>query len=163
MRWLLRALVIATLGLVGAPANASAQIDEVRIVVKGLTCNLCAAGLERSLRKLDGVSGVRVTLEDETALVTLKPGAGFDADRFRAAVTDAGQETRLLELRLRGAVRQHDGVYGLEARPGLLLAFARTSAARLEPYAGRTVRIRARVASPAHSPLQLDLIDAVLQ
>ena len=94
MGQLLRALVVMTVGILALPAVASAQIDEVRIVVNGLTCNLCAAGLERSLRKLDGVSSVRVTLEDETAVVTVRKGARFDADRIRAAVTDAGQETR---------------------------------------------------------------------
>ena len=152
-------LIVSAVSLAG-PARASAQIDEVRIVVNGLTCNLCAAGLERSLRKIDGVSSVRVTLHDETALVTLKPGARFDADRFRAAVTHAGQDTRHVELRVRGAVRQHNGgAYGVEARPGALLAFSSGSASRLQQYSGKTIRARARVSSPVRSPLELDLID----
>lgn len=158
MRHPLAAILIVMAVALAAPARASAQIDEVRIVVNGLTCNLCAAGLERSLRKLDAVSNVRVTLDDETALVTLKPGARFDADRFRAAVTDAGQDTRLVELRLRGAVRQLDGAYSVEARPGMLLAFSSSSASRLQQYNGKTIRARARVSSPVRSPLQLDLI-----
>jgi copper chaperone CopZ len=156
---LISAFVFVTVGALVVPTVASAQIDEVRIVVNGLTCNLCAAGLERSLRKLDAVSSVRVALADETAFVTLKPGVRFDADRFRAAVTDAGQETRRVELRFRGAVREHDGAYSLEASPGMLFAFGRTSAARLQAYAGKTLRVRARVSSPLRSPLELDLID----
>ena len=157
---LLSALVAMTVGVLAVPAVASAQIDEVRIVVNGLTCNLCAAGLERSLRKIDGVSSVRVTLNDETALVTLKPGARFDADRFRAAVTNAGQDTRQVEVRLRGAVRQQNGgAYGVEERPGALLAFSISSASRLQQYSGKTIRARARVSSPVRSPLELDLID----
>src|SRR4026208_2113419 len=103
---LLPVILVVALGTPAFPRVASAQIDEVRIVVNGLTCNLCAAGLERSLRKLDVVSKVRGTLDDETALVTLTPGARFDADRVRAAVTDAGQDPRQVEVRLRGAVRQ---------------------------------------------------------
>jgi copper chaperone len=158
MGQLLRALVVMTVGVLALPAVVSAQIDEVRIVVNGLTCNLCAAGLERSLRKLDGVSSVRVTLEDETAVVTVRKGARFDADRIRAAVTDAGQETRRVEISVRGAVREHDGAYSVEASPGMLLAFDRSSTARLQAYAGRTVRLRARVSSPVRSPLELDLI-----
>jgi copper chaperone CopZ len=158
MRHPLAAILIVMAVAVAAPGRASAQIDEVRIVVNGLTCNLCAAGLERSLRKLDVVSKVRVTLDDETALVTLKPGARFDADRFRAAVTDAGQDTRQVELRLRGAVRQQDGTYSVEARPGVLLAFSSSSASKLQQYSGKTIRARARVSSPVRSPLELDLI-----
>ena len=158
MRHPLAAILIVMAVAVAAPARASAQIDEVRIVVNGLTCNLCAAGLERSLRKLDVVSKVRVTLDDETALVTLKPGARFDADRFRAAVTDAGHDTRRVEVRLRGAVRQQDGAYSVEARPGMRLAFSSSSASKLQQYSGRTIRARARVSSPVRSPLELDLI-----
>jgi len=158
MRYPLAAILIVMAVAVAAPARASAQIDEVRIVVNGLTCNLCAAGLERSLRKLDVVSKVRVTLDDETALVTLKPGARFDADRFRAAVTDAGQDPRQVEVRLRGAVRQQDGGYSVEARPGMLLAFSSSSASKLQQYSGKTIRARARVSSPVRSPLELDLI-----
>ena len=94
----------------------------------------------------------------ETALVTLKPGARFDADRFRAAVTDAGQDTRHVEVRLRGAVRLQDVAYSVEARPGLLLAFSSSSASRLQQYSGKTIRARARVSSPVRSPLELDLI-----
>ena len=45
------------------PAASFAQIYEVRIGVDGLTCNLCAAGLERSLRKLDGVSSELLAAE----------------------------------------------------------------------------------------------------
>jgi copper chaperone CopZ len=158
MRRLLSALLLATVGVLAVPAVALAQIDEVRIVVNGMTCNLCAAGLERSLRKLDAVASVRVTLGDQTAFVTLKPGARFDADRFRAAVTDAGQETRRVELRFRGAVREHAGAFSLEASPGMPLAFGPGSAARLQAYAGKTVRVHARVSSPLRSPLELDLI-----
>jgi copper chaperone CopZ len=156
---LLPVILVVALGTLAIPRVASAQIDEVRIVVNGLTCNLCAAGLERSLRKLDAVSSVRVALADETAFVTLKPGVRFDADRFRAAVTDAGQETRRVELRFRGAVREHDGAYTVEASPGMRFAFGPTSAARLQAYAGKTLRLRARVSSPLRSPLELDLID----
>lgn len=160
MRHLFAAILIVSAVSLAGPARASAQIDEVRIVVNGLTCNLCAAGLERSLRKIDGVSSVRVTLDDETALVTLKPGAHFDADRFRTAVTNAGQDTRHVELRLRGAVRQQNGgAYGVEARPGALLVFSSSSSSRLQQYSGKTIRARARVSSSVRSPLELDLID----
>jgi copper chaperone CopZ len=147
------------------PAPAFAQIEEVRIGVDGLTCNLCAAGLERSLRKLDSVSSVQVALADETATVQLKAGAAFDPDQFRAAVRNAGQEARRFELRLSGAVQRQDGRYSL--RPGggssLALAVGRRSAAKLESYVGKVVRVRATVSSPARSPLELELTDVAVR
>ncbi len=139
------------------PAPAFAQIEEVRIGVDGLTCNLCAAGLERSLRKLDSVSSVQVALADETATVQLKAGAAFDPDQFRAAVRNAGQEARQFELRLSGAVQRQDGRYSLRPGAGSSLAVGASSAAKLEPYVGKVVRVHARVSSPARSPWELDL------
>ena len=54
------------------PSLSFAQVEEVRIAVDGLTCNLCAAGLERSLRTLDSVASVQVSLQDESAVVKMK-------------------------------------------------------------------------------------------
>ena len=125
----------------------------------GLTCNLCAAGLERSLRKLDSVSSVQVALADETAIVKLKSGAAFDPDTFRAAVRNAGQVARDIELRLSGAVQRQDGRYSRRPGAGSSLAVGRGSAARLESHVGRVVRVRARVSSPARPPLELELTD----
>src|SRR5919108_6410468 len=62
MRYVLAAtLVVAAISFL-RPAPAFAQVEEVRIGVDGMTCNLCAAGLERALRKLDAVSNVKVAL-----------------------------------------------------------------------------------------------------
>ena len=134
------------------PAPSFAQIEEVRIGVDGLTCNLCAAGLERSLRKLDSVSSVQVALADETAIVKLKAGAAFDPDTFRTAVRNAGQEARQFELRLTGAVQRQDGRYSLRPGAGSSLAVGRSSAAKLESYVGRVVRVRAKVGARQRRP-----------
>ena len=45
------------------PSVSFAQVEQVRIDVNGLTCNLCAAGLERSLRQVAGVSNVEIVFE----------------------------------------------------------------------------------------------------
>jgi copper chaperone CopZ len=145
------------------PVPSFAQIEEVRIGVDGLTCNLCAAGLERSLRKLDSVSSVQIALADETAIVKLKAGAAFDPDTFRTAVRNAGQEARQFELRLSGAVQRQDGRYRLQSGAGSSLAVGRSSAAKLESYVGRVVRVRAKVSSPARSPLELELTDVAVR
>lgn len=151
-------LLVAALYIL-QPPPAFAQIEEVKIGVDGLTCNLCAAGLERSLRKLDAVSSVQIALADQTAVVRLKAGAAFDADKFRTAVKNAGQEAREFELRLSGAVQRQDGRYTLQPGRAAPLAVGRASGAKLESYVGTTVRVRAKVSSPPRSPLELELTD----
>ena len=150
-------LVVAAISFI-RPVPVFAQVEEVRIGVDGMTCNLCAAGLERALRKLDGVSSVQVALADQSALVKLKAGAAFDPDRYRAAVRDAGQQTRQLEVRVKGSVQRQEGGYRLQPGAGPAFAVGRSSGTKLESYVGRVVRVRARVSSPVRSPFELDLI-----
>jgi copper chaperone CopZ len=154
-------IVVAAISFL-RPAPVFAQIEEVRIGVDGMTCNLCAAGLERALRRLEGVSSVQVALADQSALVKLKAGAAFDADRYRAAVSNAGQQTRQLELRVKGSVQRQAGGYRLQPGAGPGLAVGRSSSPKLESYVGRVVRIRARVSSPPGSPLELELTEVLL-
>ena len=141
------------------PSLSFAQVEEVRIAVDGLTCNLCAAGLERSLRTLDSVASVQVSLQDESAVVKMKTGAGFDIEKFRGSVRNAGQEARRFDLQLSGAVQRQGGRYSLQPGSGSPVLVARNSSAKLESHVGRVVRVHARVSSPASSPLELDITD----
>jgi len=159
---------IATVLIVAAlcvlrPGVSFAQVEEVRIGVDGLTCNLCAAGLERSLRRVAGVSSVQVALEDETALVKLKKGAAFDLETLRTAVRNAGQQARQFELLLTAAVEQQNGVYRLQPAAGAPLAVGRSSAPKVEAYVGKVVHVRGRLSSPARSPLELELTDVAVR
>jgi cation transport ATPase len=156
------ALLVAALCIL-RPSPSFAQVEEVRIAVDGLTCNLCAAGLERSLRTLPSVATVRVEMAEEVAIVTLKNGASFEPDKLRGAVTNAGQHTRRLELRLSGAVQRQDGRYSLRPASGASLLVARASAPKLEAHLGKVVRVRANVASGSASPVELELTDVVLR
>ena len=137
---------------------AYAQIEDVTITVEGMSCNLCAAGLERSLRRIDGVASVKVVLASETATIRLKPGAALAPARIRAGVHDAGQRLRLVELRMRGALEKEDSRYQLHAA-GQAQTIAVRDDARLAPLAGKNVRVRARVVSADAAPLELQLID----
>jgi|APDOM4702015191_1054821.scaffolds.fasta_scaffold48679_2 copper chaperone CopZ len=163
----MRHRVVASL-LVGGlcllrPLPSLAQVEEVRIAVDGLTCNLCAAGLERSLRTLDNVASVQVSMQDESAVVKMKAGAGFDIEKIRGSVTNAGQQARRFDIKVSGAVRREDGRYSLQPTSGAPLLIARRSAARLEPHVGRVVRVQGTVSSPPTAPLELELTDVVLR
>jgi copper chaperone CopZ len=153
------AALVAAAFLIARPAPTFAQVEEIRIAVAGMTCNLCAAGLERSLRKVDGVSRVQVSLADEAAVVTLKPGAAFDAARLRTAVRDAGQQARHFDLRITGTVEGNGAGYRVHPGRGAPIAVARGSADAVAPHAGKTIRARARMAAAADSPLELELTD----
>ena len=91
--------------------------ETIRFPVAGMTCVSCANRITRSLKKVDGVSKVRVDLAAETATVTRVPSvasdgaireaiaaAGYTAD-LGAATTLAPDETRGLMARVFGGFR----------------------------------------------------------
>ena len=147
-----------TLGLCVASTRAYAQVEVVKITVEGMSCNLCAAGLERALRRVDGVAAVTVVLAAQTATIRLKPGVPVAPARIRAGVEDAGQRLRVVELRLRGALQREDSRYRLRLA-GHSQAFAVRDDARLAALAGKNVRLRARVVSADAAAVELELID----
>ena len=155
---LLSAALALSLPLALFPAPARAQVEEVKITVDGLTCNLCAAGLDRSLRKLDGVTGVKVTLATQVATMRLKPGVRVASDQLRAAVERAGQSLVGVEVRLRGTLQRSERQYQLRA-PELPQVFALRDDARLQALAGKTVRLRGRVRPSDASSVELEVVD----
>jgi Cu+-exporting ATPase len=70
------------------------EIETIRFPVAGMTCASCVNRITRSLRKVDGVSNVKVDLRHETATVGRDPGLVSDA-AIAAAVVDAGYQADL--------------------------------------------------------------------
>ena len=60
------------------------------VTVEGMMCMHCVAHVKKALEKLDGVTGVEVSLENKTAVVTFN-GELFD-ETITAAIVDAGYE-----------------------------------------------------------------------
>ncbi len=58
--------------------------------VQGMTCGHCAHAVTTELKKLDGVSDVRVTVE--TGAVQVDSAATLDLEAVAAAIDEAGYE-----------------------------------------------------------------------
>jgi copper chaperone CopZ len=145
-------------GLLAAPRPAYAQIEDVKITVDGLSCNLCAAGLDRSLRRVEGVASVRVVLASQVATVTVKPGARVAPAQLRAAVERAGQTLRGIEVQVRGTLQRDSGHYQLQSATRQQ-AFAIRDHPKLEALTGKTVRLRGRVTVPDAPAVELEVIE----
>lgn len=161
MNRVLLALGTLMIGWFLSPANASAQIHEVKIVVDGLACGLCAASLERSLGRLDDVSRVEASVANKTVIVRLKSGNSFDPDMFRTAVSNVGQRAGAFELQLSAVVRVEEGGYRLQPGRGMSLRIRGAPVNTLRPLIGKAVLARARVVSSPRSPVELELIDVL--
>jgi Cu+-exporting ATPase len=87
--------------------------DTIQFPITGMTCGSCVNRITRALKKVDGVTRVRVDLGHETATVSRLPGvsdaalagaisrAGYEADLSAAVVVDHSQSRGLLDRLLR--------------------------------------------------------------
>jgi len=77
--------------------SLSAQEDGAQaaiIAVDGLSCPFCVYGLEKNLKKVNGVESVNIDMKTGKATVVLKPDAHVDAQALRQAVKKAGFTAR---------------------------------------------------------------------
>ncbi len=92
MRVLQRLLIMMLFSLI-AMTTVFAQDNNgqtATIAVDGLSCPFCAYGLEKNLKKMNGVESVKIDLKTGKATVTLKQGTDVDDKTLRQAVKKAG-------------------------------------------------------------------------
>jgi len=94
---LLRLLLITGLLLAAPFTTVQAQgggTQSATIQVDGLSCPFCAYGLEKHLKKINGVEGVEINMKSGKATVALKSGAQVDDTALSEAVKKAGFTAR---------------------------------------------------------------------
>lgn len=84
-----RQLLLLTVGLALSLA-ALAGSPRYALGVKGLACPFCAYGIEKHLRKLEGVEAVEVDVAGGRVLVTMDGDADLTRERAEQAVDRAG-------------------------------------------------------------------------
>lgn len=78
-------IMFASFNMAWANNNEVVEID-----VSGMTCKFCVYSVTKSLKKIDGVSDVKVSLELEKTRIIMKPGASANIDEMKKVIIDAG-------------------------------------------------------------------------
>ena len=73
-------------------ATPQEQPRQIEVTVLGMSCPFCAYGVERKLKKLDGVVELTVELETGLATLVMEPDADVSNETLRETVKDAGFE-----------------------------------------------------------------------
>ena len=81
-----------------------AEISQVSIFVDGLGCPFCVYGLEKKLKKVDGVETLQVDLKSGLVVMTLQEGDSPEPSRFVDAVKKAGFTPGELQITAIGKV-----------------------------------------------------------
>lgn len=68
-----------------SPGNSETLVFKV----EGMSCNHCKMSVENAVRALDGVTGARVILEENTVEITYDP-AGAKREDLEKAIQNAG-------------------------------------------------------------------------
>ena len=102
-------LLIAVVLVSGTPLKASAQIDEALVQVDGLACPFCAYGLEKKLKKVEGVEKLEINVNRGAIKITVKEGKTLSIEEVEKAVKDGGFTPREISLTVTGRLTERDG------------------------------------------------------
>lgn len=109
-------VLLVSVGLASAPADAS--IRYVRQEIRGMDCAPCAYGMQKSLRKLDGVQDVQVSLNDAMGTLTLAPDNAVTFEQIRAVVRDGGFKPMAATARIAGSLERDGDRWRLTTQDG---------------------------------------------
>lgn len=85
-----------------------AQLQEAVVKVDGLACPFCVKGVEKHLKKVNGVEDVSTSLKKGTVRLGYTEDAEFDLERIRTAVVDGGFTPGAVTVTAVGRVARKD-------------------------------------------------------
>ena len=88
MTGILRTAVFAVSMLL--PMAAAAAQTQYQLRVDGLACPFCAYGIEKELKRTDGVESLEININAGTVTVTMAEGAAMTEAQASRIVEDAG-------------------------------------------------------------------------
>ena len=94
-------LIITLLGTL----SSEAQIQKVDQEVYGMDCAPCAYGLERGLKKMDGLQNVRVSLNDGKAYLELATENKLTLQGIQEEVKQNGFSAKKAQITISGTVK----------------------------------------------------------
>jgi len=89
--------ILLIVSLLFAGSTARASFVSADIGVNGLTCSMCARGVEGSLKELPFIDSVSIDLNKLIAQVTFKKDVKVSIDEVRSMIEDAGFSVRSVD------------------------------------------------------------------
>ncbi len=105
-RWLLIFSIIIFLTGSFLTQVAHSQILEVTVTVEGLACPFCAYGIEKKLKRVEGVRSIDIGMNRGVVILTAEKGRSVDIGQIPRAVKDAGFSFSQMKARVTGTARR---------------------------------------------------------
>jgi len=87
-------IVMLSIAPLGTAFAAGAIAQTATIGVDGLSCPFCAYGLEKNLKKVNGIGSVKIDIKTGKVIVVLEQDAKVEDKALRQAVKKAGFTAR---------------------------------------------------------------------
>ena len=105
-------------GFTMASMPAYAQLLEVKQTVFGMDCAPCAYGLEKRLKKIEGTTKARVSLNEGLATIDLAKANRVKLSTIREAIRESGFSAEESTIRATGTLMLEDGHWIFEVGTG---------------------------------------------
>lgn len=105
-KWM--AVTIATTLTLALAVPSFGALRKVDQSVFGMDCAPCAYGVEKGLKKLDGVKDVKVSLNKGDAVIELKRDNKINMEEIRKVITNGGFTPKDAKVEVSGKLR-HEG------------------------------------------------------
>lgn len=109
---------VAGVGLLLAPAAASAELREVEQSIFGMDCAPCAVGVEKRIGGLEGVSEVALSLNEGKATVVFEPENRVTLKELRDEIRRNAFNPREARVEIAGRLAVEGGKRMLETEAG---------------------------------------------
>ena len=103
-------IVVTVFGII----SSNAQITKVDQEVFGMDCAPCAYGLERGLKKMDGIEKVQVSLNEGKAYLDLTANNNLSLKQIQEEVKVNGFSATNAEIVIKGNFVEQDGTYAIQ-------------------------------------------------
>jgi periplasmic mercuric ion binding protein len=70
--------------------NGVLMAKEIEVKVSGMVCSMCAQGIQKSFKQVEGVSKIHVDLDKKVVLITTENDKDVNDSDIEKAITEAG-------------------------------------------------------------------------
>lgn len=102
---LLAQMALVALLVFAAVSSAHAGVRTVTIAVNGMSCPFCAFGVEKKLKKVDGVGSITIDMKSGTAALAAKEKESINVEQVPEAIKKAGFTPGAIKVEAIGTVR----------------------------------------------------------
>ncbi|HKX98174.1 MAG TPA: heavy metal-associated domain-containing protein, partial [Steroidobacteraceae bacterium] len=146
------------------PAARADGLRELDQTIFGMDCAPCAAGVEQGLRKLHGVTSVRVSLNEGKAVVTLTAGNRTTLAQVREVIRHNGFTPKDARATLVGRVMRQSDQWWIDTGSGRFVLEADSATLQrqlIAQEAGGDVQLIVRIPETLSNPPTVQLLTAV--